>query len=161
MRPATRRPVHRMLVAAAAMSAAAALAHLGCIVFGAPWYRFFGAGEQMARMAERGLWQPTVATLVIASGLLVWSLYALSGAGLVRRLPLLRTVLVAITAVYLVRGFGFLAMPAWMPGRSEAFWLWSSGICLVIGAVHLAGLWQAWPQLQRARSACTPGGSAP
>ena len=35
-------------------SAIAALAHLGCIIFGGDWYRFFGAGEQMARMAEAG-----------------------------------------------------------------------------------------------------------
>ena len=141
------------LIAGAGMSAAAALAHLGCIAFGAPWYRFFGAGEQMARMAELGLWQPTVATLVIASALLVWSLYALSGAGLVRRLPLLRTVLMAITAVYLARGFGFLAMPAWFPGRRDAFWLWSSGICLLIGVVHLVGMVQAWPRLGPVRPA--------
>lgn len=143
--------INHLLVAGGTLSALAAVMHLGCIVFGAPWYRFFGAGEQMARMAELGLWQPTVATLVIASALLVWSLYALSGAGLVRRLPLLRSVLVAITAVYLMRGlFGFLAMPAWVPGRSDAFWLWSSGICLLIGVVHLVGLWRAWPRLRPA-----------
>ena len=28
--------------------------HVGCIVFGAPWYRFFGAGEKMAQMADAG-----------------------------------------------------------------------------------------------------------
>lgn len=69
------------LVAGAAMSALAALLHLGCIVFGPPWYRFLGAGEEMAQLAASGHWYPTVVTLVIATILALWSLYALSGLG--------------------------------------------------------------------------------
>ncbi|MGB4860371.1 MAG: hypothetical protein WBP11_13735 [Dokdonella sp.] len=42
------------LIAGGILSAIAALIHLGCIVFGAPWYRFFGAGERMAQMASAG-----------------------------------------------------------------------------------------------------------
>lgn len=137
------------LVAGAGMSALAALAHLGCIVFGASWYRFFGAGEQMARMASRGHWYPTVITLGVASVLLVWSLYALSGAGVIRRLPLLRLALGTITGVYLLRGVAFLPMLAYFPGRSAAFWLWSSGICLLIGLVHLVGLRQVWARVAK------------
>ncbi|WP_353615513.1 hypothetical protein [Colwellia sp. PAMC 21821] len=41
-----------MLVIAGFLSALAAAIHLGCIFFGASWYRFFGAGEHMAIMAE-------------------------------------------------------------------------------------------------------------
>ena len=135
------------LIAGAVMSAIAALAHLGCIVFGASWCRFFGAGEQMAQMALRGHWYPTAVTLAIGSVLLVWSLYALSGAGVIRRLPFVRLVLCAITGVYLLRGVAFLPMLAYFPGRSTAFWLWSSGICLAIGVAHLVGLRQVWANL--------------
>lgn len=138
---------NRALIAGAALSARAALAHLGCIAFGASWYRFLGAGEQMARMAERSHWYPTAVTLAITSVLLVWALYALSGAGVIRRLPLLRVALCAITAAYLLRGVAFLPMLAYFPGRSAAFWLWSSAICLVIGVVHLVGLRQGWSRL--------------
>lgn len=53
------------LIAAAICTALAALAHIGCIIFGADWYRFFGAGEQMAQMAEAGDWYPAVVTSVI------------------------------------------------------------------------------------------------
>src|SRR5690606_39322494 len=75
---------NKYLLAAAICCFAAALAHLGCIVFGGDWYRFFGAGEQMARMAEQGLWYPTIVTSVIVMALLVWALYGLSGAGAIR-----------------------------------------------------------------------------
>ena len=139
------------LIAGAALSAIAALLHLACIVFGAAWYRFFGAGEQMARMAEAGSWQPAIVTAIIAGILLTWSAYALSGAGVLGRLPFLRTALCAITAVYLVRGLAGFAMPLLMPGRTATFWLWSSAICLGIGLVHLIGMRQAWAHMAATR----------
>ena len=135
---------NRFLIAGAILSALAALAHLGCIVFGAPWYRFLGAGERMAQMDLAGHWYPTVATLAIAAVLLAWSAYALSGAGVIRRLPLTRLALFAITGVYLLRGISFAPLQQYFPGNSSAFWFWSSAICLGIGVVHLVGLRQIW-----------------
>lgn len=135
------------LIVGATLSAIAALLHLGCIAFGAPWYRFFGAGERMAQAASAGRWYPTAVTLAIASVLFVWSLYALSGAGVIGRLPFLRVVLGAITGIYLLRGVAFLPLIKRIRGNSLSFWLVSSGICLVLGIVHLIGLYQAWAHL--------------
>jgi hypothetical protein len=135
------------LLTGGALSATAALLHLGCIAFGAPWYRALGAGEGIARMAEAGHWYPTAVTLFITLMLTVWALYALSGAGVIRRLPLLRLGLCAITAVYLVRGLAFPLLMPYFPGNSLAFWLTSSAICLGIGAVHLVGLRQVWARV--------------
>ena len=42
------------LIIGAAFSAAAAVMHIGCIIYGASWYRFFGAGERMAQLASTG-----------------------------------------------------------------------------------------------------------
>lgn len=136
------------LVTGAALTALAALLHLGCIVFGANWYRFFGAGERMAQLAEAGSPVPALVTAGIAAVLGLWSLYALSGAGLVPRLPLLRVALCAIAAIYLLRGVAGFALAAVAPGeRGVAFWYWSSAICLVLGALYLVGTWQAWSRL--------------
>ncbi|MBW8367835.1 MAG: hypothetical protein K0M70_08260 [Arenimonas sp.] len=136
------------LLAGAALTAVAALLHVGCIVFGASWYRFFGAGEHMARMAEAGRLAPALITAGIATVLMAWSLYALSGAGVIARLPLVRTALCAITAVYLLRGVAGFVLAAVAPGeRSVAFWCWSSAICLGLGALYLLGTRQAWSQL--------------
>ncbi|WP_289031522.1 hypothetical protein [uncultured Paraglaciecola sp.] len=135
------------LISAGSLSAVAALLHLGCIYFGAPWYRFFGAGEQMAVMAENGLLQSTIITLVITSVLAIWSLYAFSAAGIIVSMPLVRLALIVITSVYLLRGvagFYFVTNPI---GRSPEFWIWSSVICLLIGLLHLVGLKQQWPTL--------------
>ncbi|MEM8547850.1 MAG: hypothetical protein AAGF46_06780, partial [Pseudomonadota bacterium] len=81
-----------------------------------------------------------------------WGLYALSGADLMFRLPWRRLVLSVITAIYTVRGLAGLIAPWWIDHpaiaqNSMAFWLWSSVICLVIGACHAVGLWQRWSYL--------------
>lgn len=135
------------LIAGGSLSALAALLHLGCIAFGAPWYRFLGAGERMAQMDLAGHWYPTVATLVISAILLVWSLYAFSGAGVFRKLPLTRWVLCGVTAIYLARGLAFVPLMKYFPGNSTNFWIVSSAICLALGIVHLVGLRQVWSRL--------------
>ena len=140
-------PGSSWLIAAAALSGAAALLHLSCIVGGPDWYRFFGAGEGMARAAARGDLRPTLITLGIATVLAVWAAYAASGAGLIPRLPLLRTALVAITAIYLLRALAFVPLHFWRPQHSDAFAIWSSAIVLVYGIVHLVGLVRAWRHL--------------
>jgi len=128
------------LIISGTLSAIAALLHLACIYFGAPWYRLFGAGEQMALMAEQGSSYPTVITLFIFSVLSLWSAYAFSAAGLIMRLPFIRLVMLLITLVYLIRGVaGFILVNNPM-GRTPEFWLWSSGICLLIGIFHALGL---------------------
>lgn len=135
------------LIVAGTLSAIAAILHLGCIYFGASWYRFFGAGEQMALLSEQGSLKPTLITSGIFLVLSIWSIYAFSAAGIIFKLPLIRLVLVIITLIYLVRGvagFFFINSPM---GRSPEFWLWSSIICLSFGIVHLIGLKQVWLNL--------------
>ena len=138
------------LLASAALSAIAALLHVGCIIFGPSWYRFFGAGERLAQLAAAGSSVPTVMTAGIATVLSLWAAYALSGAGVIARLPLIRVALCAIAGIYLVRGAAGLAFAAVAPGeRSVAFWVWSSLICLGIGALYLVGTRQVWAALSR------------
>lgn len=138
------------LLAAATFSAVAALLHLGCIYFGPSWYRFFGAGERMAQLAAAGHMTPALITLGVAAVLALWSLYALSGAGVIPRLPLIRVALCLIAGIYLFRGLAGFVLAAVAPGeRSVAFWCWSSLICLGIGALYLVGTRQVWSQLSR------------
>ena len=138
------------LLAGAALNAIAALLHLACIYFGPSWHRFFGAGERMAQLAAAGNSAPTLITAGIAAVLGIWSLYALSGAGVIPRLPLLRTGLCVIAGIYLLRGLAGFLLAATAPGeRSVAFWCWSSVICLAIGTLYLVGTRQTWAELSR------------
>jgi hypothetical protein len=135
------------LVIAACLSATAALLHIGVIFGGAAWYRFFGAGERMALAAAAGRFYPAVVTSGIALVLFLWAAYALAGAGVIRTLPMLKVVLCAITAVYLLRGLVIVPVLLAPRGPATSFGIWSSGICLVFGIVHLLGLVQVWARL--------------
>lgn len=138
------------LIAGGALSAAASVLHLAVIAGGPDWYRFFGAGEDMARAVERGSAAPALITVGIAAVLGVWAAYAFSGAGLLPRLPLMRPALAAISAVYLARGLmlpGALAMGL----RPDAFGWWSSLIVLGYGVVYAVGTRRAWPELSPGR----------
>ena len=137
------------LLLGALTSAIAALAHVGCIIVGGNWYRFFGAGEQMARLSEQGHWYPTVVTSAIALILAIWALYGLSGARLILKLPLLRLALCLISAIYLIRGSAFFALMPLFPDNDLTFWLVSSSICFVIGCFYTIGTHQQWGNLTR------------
>ena len=134
----------RWLTLAGALSAIAAGLHVAIIAGGPEWYRFFGAGEGMARMAEQGLLQPTLITLGIAGVLGAWAAYAFSGAGLIPRLPLLRTALVLISAVYLLRAAMLPLMLIAQPRQVGAFLVWSSAIVLVYGLAYAIGTARGW-----------------
>ncbi len=140
-------PAHSLLILAASLSAIASVLHI-VILFGGPaWYDRFGAGARIVELSKAGHWYPTAITAVIASVLAVWAAYALSAAGVLPRLPLLRTVLCAVTAIYLLRGLVIVPMLLFARERVNAFLLWSSLVCLFYGAVHGVGLIQVWPML--------------
>lgn len=141
--------VNKPLLVGAFLCIFAALAHIGCIVFGASWYLALGAGQQMANLAEQGHWYPTLVTSVISFVLFVWALFALSGAGVIRHLPLTRWILVCIGLVLIVRGVLFVLLMPMFPGNSMTFWLVSSSLCALLGTLILFGTYQVWPQLQK------------
>jgi hypothetical protein len=132
--------VNPWLLAGGVASAAAAVAHLLCIPGGARWYRAMGAGERMVRAVARGEARPHLVTLVIAAVLATWAAYALSGAGVLPRLPLLRPVLAGVAAAYLLRGAALPLLRRVMPDRSPAFLAWSSIFVFLMGLVHAIGL---------------------
>lgn len=141
-----------LLVFAGTFSFLAAILHVGVVIGGPRWYRFFGAGESMALMAEQGSFKPTFITLGITAVLIVWGFYAWSAVGLIPRMPFLKLALLIITGIYLVRGMAGMAAPfvtnhPQVKQNSTAFWIWSSAICLVIGLFHLMGMVAIWPTL--------------
>lgn len=138
---------NRWLVLGGSLSALAAILHLAVVLGGPSWYRFF-AGEGLARAAEQGSSMPALVTLAIAATLTVWALYAFSGAGLIRRLPLLRTALILICAVYLIRAFALLPVLIVRPELVDTFTLVSSLVVLAYGLAHAIGIWVGWSDLK-------------
>jgi hypothetical protein len=142
---------NKWLVLGGTLSALAAILHVAVIAGGPSWYRFFGAGEAMARAAEGGSSTPALITLAIAAILMVWALYAFSGAGIIRRLPLLRTALILISAVYLLRALALLATLLLRPELVDTFATVSSLVALAYGLAYSIGTWTGWSELKAAR----------
>jgi hypothetical protein len=135
------------LIIGAILSAIAALLHLACIYFGAPLFRFLGT-EAMAQMYESGnTTHPIIVCVILATILFSWSAFALSGAGVIRKLPLLRFALIGITLVYLIRGLAFPFLTSYFPENSMLFWYVSSAVVLAFGLIHLIGVKQVWARL--------------
>ncbi len=119
-----------LLVAAAG---SAALLHIGCIAFGAAWYRYFGAGQRVVRLAQAGHWWPPLMTAGITAVLVAWTLYALAAAGWHSPLPASRLVLSGIALLLLRAAMGF-GLALLRPGyNGRRFWMVSSLVCLSLG----------------------------
>jgi hypothetical protein len=141
----------RLLRLAGFLSACLAFLHLVIVFVGAPAYRYFGAGERMARLAEERSLIPGAITLALTLVLVAWSGYAFSGAGVLRRPPFLRTGLIGIGVVYTLRGLLLGPQMVWflsgyrdaVPVRQLVF----SAVALLIGLAYLIGTKDAWAGL--------------
>jgi putative oxidoreductase len=81
--------------------------------------------------------------LVVGALVALFGLYAFSGAGKFRRLPLLRSILVTITAIFILRGFAVINDLMTIHKHPELDlirFLVFSIIALVIGLIHLLGV---------------------
>ena len=140
------------LVIAGIFSAIGALLHLATIIGGPDFYRFMGAGEGMAQMAEDGLAYPAIVTSIIALILFTWSAYAFSGAGVIKRLPLLKIGLVLISSILMLRavfGVVFMFITIENPYLIELqerpiFMITTSLICLIFSLFFITGTYKQW-----------------
>ena len=127
------------LIIGGCLSICAGILHLLIIVKGAKWYEFFGAGEKLVRLSEKGSWIPGIITFLIASVLISWGLYAFSGAGLMVELPYLKLVIQIIATVYLLRGL--VILPIYIYDKSKVNWfvVWSSALSFLFGMFYFTG----------------------
>jgi hypothetical protein len=132
---------------AALGSLAASLAHIWCILSGPSAYAFMGAPPEVVASAEAGTLYAPLITSFIAAVIFVWVLYALSAAGKLPRLFLLRTGLIAIASVLLLRGLVVLPIAMFGLGEIDAFGWWSSVICFALGALYAIGIVFGWKHL--------------
>ena len=121
-----------------------AMLHLACIIGGPDWYRALGAGEGIARAAERGKLQPHLMAAGIAAVLLVWVAYALAAAAVLPPLPLTKIAPIAITAVLLARGLLIFVPGLWRPDLDASFKFWSSLYVFAMAVPFAIGTVQRW-----------------
>ncbi|MGQ0595554.1 MAG: hypothetical protein ACT4QB_23840 [Gammaproteobacteria bacterium] len=139
-----------LLLLAASVSFFVAILHVVIVLVGPSAYTFFG-GERLARLALSGSFSPALQTLSLAAIHALFGLYGLSGAGVIRRLPLLTVGLFAIGGMYAFRGLSaiqqglqILQDPDSLPFRV----LFYSLVFFATGCAYIAGTVKRWGWLR-------------
>jgi len=141
-----------LLLLGAGLNFGIALLHVAIIIAGAPGYLYFGTAD-LAILAVQGSPIPALLTGALVIIFAAFGFYALSGAGLIRRLPLLTLGLIGIGGIYTLRGLIVipdsisLVRGADYPFRQTAF----SAVALSIGILYLVGAVQRWRYLRARR----------
>jgi hypothetical protein len=135
------------LVMAGWGSVIAGFLHLGCMIGGPSWFRFFGAGNKFAQAVEQGKVFPYFITFGIACVLFGWAIFAFSAVGILPRLPLLRTGLILIIGVCLLRGLAVFSPWGWLPEHTLTFRIISSLVVFALGVAFAIGTMAIWPTL--------------
>jgi hypothetical protein len=139
-----------LLLLGASVSFFIAILHVVIVLIGPSAYSFF-AGARLARLALSGSFSPAIQTLFLGAVHAIFGLYGLSGAGIIRRLPLLTVGLFAIGGMYAFRGLSFIDQglqilqdPESLPFRV----LFYSLVSFATGCAYLAGMVKRWGWLR-------------
>ena len=130
----------KFLITSGIIAAATAVWHLLCIVGGPSWYAFARAPGIVINSAKQGTLLAPVSTVVIAGLMFTCTAYAFSGAGLIKKIPLLKSALVTIAFICLVRALSTVPylisspLDIWeLVATSGWFFV---GVCFLMGALE-------------------------
>lgn len=130
----------KLLIVGGLIAAATAIWHLLCILGGPGWYAFARAPQVVIDSARHGTFLAPVGAIVIAGLMFACTAYSFSGAGLIRKIPLLRPALVTISLICLARAL--IAVPYLLSSTLDVWELVASsgwffvGICFSMGALE-------------------------
>jgi len=136
-----------LLIIAAMTSILSAVSQLLMILGGAPAYQQMGAGKTLSAMAAAGSSTPAMLFSVLALLLFIAACYALSGAGVFRKLPALRTVLLVIGVLYCARGGYLVYAYVDHPLILTPYLYVSSVFYFIAGLIHIIGTALAWEDI--------------
>jgi hypothetical protein len=100
------------LVLAALIAIGNAVAHMSCLYFGPDCYAVQLAPAQLVESAKNGTYLAPIGAVVVSVIFVFWGLYALSAAGVVRKLPFLKFAIYAISILCIIRGI--LPLQFWL-----------------------------------------------
>lgn len=138
-----------ILVTGGVINCLIGLLHLIIPFIGPSAYIFFGAGEVMAAMAATNPIIPGVITSLLGLVFITFGLYAFSGAGLIKRLPMLHIGLAAIGGIFMIRG---LIIPLdvffFLTDKPSIRYAGFSLVALIVGFLYLWPTTHSWSSLK-------------
>lgn len=130
-----------LLLVGGGISALAATWNLLMILGGASWYAFARAPEYIVQSAREGALTAPVGAIAIATLMFICTLYAFFGAGVIRKIPMLKSALVTISLLCLIRGA--YVSPLFFKLHQLGVWhVVASSVWFFVGMCFLAGALQ-------------------
>jgi hypothetical protein len=130
-----------LLISAGIIASASAIWHLLCILGGPRWFIFARAPQQIIDSVQQGTLLAPIATLAVASLMFACTVFAFSAAGLIRKVPFLKSALIAIATLCILRGL--IAIPKFVTPLGLDIWqivastVWLYvGICFFVGSIE-------------------------
>ncbi|PCH94265.1 MAG: hypothetical protein COB83_12015 [Gammaproteobacteria bacterium] len=131
----------KLLISAGVIASFAAIWHLLCILGGPSWFVFARAPQQIIDSAQQGTLLAPVGTVIVACLMFACTVFAFSAAGLIRKVPLLKSALIAIAVLCTLRGL--IAIPTFVTFTGLDIWqivagtVWFYvGICFTAGSIE-------------------------
>ncbi|NQZ90441.1 MAG: hypothetical protein HRT54_22995 [Colwellia sp.] len=135
----------KLLISAGVIAAAASIWHLLCIFGGPSWFAFARAPQQIIDSSQQGTLLAPIGTVIVASLMFACTIFAFSAVGLIRKVPLLKSALITIAIVCIVRGL--TGIPTFLHSNGLDLWqivastVWFYvGICFVLGCIEQSTL---------------------
>lgn len=125
-----------------------ALIHWVAPLLGPDWYAFLTAPQWVIDSARNRTLTAPVGAAVIGCLMFACALYAFSGAGLIRRLPLARTGLTIIFSICLLRGILVVPLMVRAPNMLSTFDIVGSMLWFIAGVAFLVGTTKNWSRLR-------------
>jgi len=121
-----------------------AIVHIIGLFWAQEMFDYTGVGEEMRRNAEIHPLLPSAMTVFVAVFFFIFGLYGLSGAGKIRKLPLLKTGVFVVAAIYLLRGLGGSIINIFFESQFQCPHLLFSFWAIAIGLLYLLGGLDRW-----------------
>jgi len=132
----------KFLIVGGIIGGLAAIWHLLMIAGGVGWYEFARAPQYIVQSAKARTLVAPLSAIGIAVLMFTCTAYSFSGAGLIRKIPFLKSALVSIALICLARGlfisplfYSASLMGTWHLVASSVWFF--VGVCFLLGALNI------------------------
>lgn len=139
----------KILIFAAFWPFIGVLLHVMAFFGGYSWYEFLMAPPLLLESVKAGTWLAPLATFFVSGLMAIAGLYALSGAEVIFKMPLLKLALVTLSILFILRGMLIFHLMWWKPEVIDTFRIISSGIFLICGIAYALGTYLRWPRIYK------------
>jgi hypothetical protein len=127
------------MISVALVSLLVVIAHMSCIWLGPECFYVQRAPLSIIESSKNGTWFAPIGTTFVSSLFLVCSFYALSGGGIIRKLPLLKVGIYTIGSICIARGFLITPVLYSYPHLRSTFEILAAIIWLACGVLIIWG----------------------